>query len=152
MRPSECVYTYTGSVTDRQFVLQWACPPEGETKANGCILIRNSNIKGPQMRNVFDWRDAGRGGRENQTSTIPPAGFILDYDEEPKTAQARREVSDSFSPPASPHHPSLYRLTFFAWSAEAFGNEMGFFYGNCTGVSPGSGSFFGEHLELIKLQ
>lgn len=30
-------------------------------------------------------------------STIPPAGFTLDYDEEPKTAQARQEVSDSFS-------------------------------------------------------
>ncbi len=43
-RQCECVYTYTGSVTDRRFVLQWASPRR-ERQAKGWISFWNSNIK-----------------------------------------------------------------------------------------------------------
>lgn len=169
MRRCECVYTYTGPVTDRQFVLQWAPPLRERLKLTGAFPSEIATLRGHRWEaSLIEGLAGGRacgvaggGGRESQMiSTIPPAGFILDYDEEPKncTGTARGFwlflfCYLSLSPPASPSpQPSLYRLSFFAWSAEAFGNEMGFFYGNCTGVSLGSGSFFGEHLELIKLQ
>lgn len=48
--------------------------------------------------------------------------------------------------------PSFFPLSLFAGSAEAFGNEMGFFMASLQGVSPCSESIFGEHLELIKVQ
>lgn len=59
----------------------------------------------------------------------------------------------SLSPPISLSFclSSFFPLSLFAGSAEAFGNEMGFFMASLQGVSPCSGSIFGEHLELIKV-
>lgn len=165
-RQCECIYTYTGSVTDRRFVLQWASPLR-EREAKGWISFWNSNIKEAfwgrrweeSLIEGLSWwvmvGVAGSSGREDRVmSTKPPAGFILDYDEESENCTAmERGFCLSLLLSLSLLLPSLiFPLSLFAGSAEAFGNEMGFFMASLQGVSPCSESIFGEHLELIKVQ
>lgn len=98
---------------------------------------------------------AGSRGRENRVmSTIPPAGFILDYDEESEncTGMERGFLLSLFLSLSPSAFSRFFPLSLFAGSAKAFGNEMGFFMASLQGVSPCSESIFGEHLELIKVQ
>lgn len=41
----ECVYTYTGSVTDRQFVLQWAPPLRERLKLTGVFRSKIATLR-----------------------------------------------------------------------------------------------------------
>lgn len=171
-RQCECVYTYTGSVTDRRFVLQWAFPRR-ERQAKGWISFWNSNIKEAFWGRRWEeslieglswWVGAGDGGGGGlQAAEAERTEWWVQYHQQDlswimmksrKTAQALKEVSVSLSLPISLSFclSSFFPLSLFAGSAEAFGNEMGFFMASLQGVSPCSGSIFGEHLELIKVQ
>lgn len=146
-RQCECVYTYTGSLTDRRFVLQWASPLR-ERQAKGWISFWNSNIKEAfcgrrweeSLIEGFSWwvgaGDVGGGGL--QAAEAERTEWWVQYHQQDLPGlwwrigklhrHGKRFLSLSLllslSPSASPR---FFPLSHFAGSAEAFGNEMGFF-------------------------
>lgn len=144
-RQCECVYTYTGSVTDRRFVLQWASPLR-EREAKGWISFWNSNIKEAfwgrrweeSLIEGLSWwvmvGVAGSRGREDRVmSTKPPAGFILDYDEESENCTAMERgfclsLLLSLSPSAFPR----FSLVALRWVSRSIRKWNGFLYGKFT--------------------
>lgn len=114
-RQCECVYTYTGSVTDRRFVLQWASPRR-ERQAKGWISFWNSNIKEAfwgcrweesLIEGLSWWVGAGDGGGGGlQAAEAEKTEWWVQYHQQDlswimmksrKTAQAWKEISVSLS-------------------------------------------------------
>ncbi len=146
-RQCECVYTYTGSVTDRRFVLQWASPRR-ERQAKGWISFWNSYNKKAFWGHRWEesliegltwcgwWWRWGVAEAERTEWWVQYHQQDLSWImmKSRKTAQAWKEVSVSFSPPISLSFclPSFLSLVALRWVSRSIWKWNGFLYGKFT--------------------